>query len=83
MLALSWLLHQWFDGMCTVESTTGAQNIPIIAIKPPESLDNLTKSFMGEPSELRARVEVSVICFNEVAANCVAPYIKEGSVRVS
>ena len=24
-----------------------------------------------------------MICFNEVAANCVAPYIKEGSVQVS
>lgn len=59
-----------------MESTTGREDIPIIAIKPPESLENFPKSFVGQPSELRARVEVSVICINKVAANFMATVTK-------
>lgn len=64
MLALSWTAHQWFDGENTVE-TNGAKDIPVCAIEPPESRDNLSTQFMGEPSELRAQVEVIVKCFNK------------------
>ena len=77
LLALSWTVHEFFDGVHTVDRSTGATDIPLIAIKPPESQDNFTTSIMGEPTEQRTEVEVSIICFNDIVGGVIAKHLRE------
>ena len=83
MLALTWTAHQQFDGMNTVIPSTGETNVPLIAIKPPESLDNLQEHFVGDPIEQRTLVEVSVIYLDEEVGKFHPLLLKEGSTKVS
>lgn len=83
LLALSWTVHEFFDGVHTVDRSTGATDIPLIAIKPPESQDNFTTSIMGEPTEQRTEVEVSIICFNAIVGGVMAKHLREDSTQLS
>lgn len=85
MLALSGPAYHHFDGINTVIQSTGETNLPLIAIKPPESLDNLPKQLVGDPVEPRTRVDVSVRCLNEEVGKyyTLYMYLKEGSTKVS
>ena len=80
-LAASWTpFHQCFDGLNTIDSVTGEQNIPLIALNPVMT-DTFREEMIGEPPEKRQRVELDVEYRNEEVAEKVK--LKDGSTKIS
>ena len=79
---MSRLFHDYFDGMMTLDQTSGSEDVPQFAIKPPETCD-FREELVGEPPLKRKRVEVTVECRNVIIADVVCKHLKDGSEKVS
>lgn len=80
LLAMSRDFHDYFDGMMTVDCETGINDIPMIAIKPPEEHNCEDELVSGMK---RKRVELVVECRNREIGGIVEKSLKMGSVKVS
>ena len=83
LLALSRDLHDYFDGMMTIDGEAGISDIPMIAIKPPEEHDDFRDEMCGEPPLKRKRVELVVECRNEEVGVIVEKRLKMGTEKLS
>jgi hypothetical protein len=78
-LAASWLFHQMFDGLNTVDGISGRPNIPVVAVVPVPS--ELKEEMVGEPSVKRKRVEIELEYRDSALAKCIS--LKDGSTKLS
>ena len=79
--ALTWELHQAFDGLNTIDTESGLIDIPLIAIKPPAKVQNVP--IVLDSSVKRTQVDIEVECLNTNVAETVGDRLKEGSTRLS
>ena len=81
MLALSWLLHQFFDGLNLVDEPSGQIKVPQIAIRC--NSDHFTEELVGTPVVKRKKVSLTIECRTVAIFEAVGARIKLGSERVS
>ena len=78
ILSGSQTVHNYFDGMQTLDPITGQPNLPLLAIKP---LEVVQEEYVGEPPMKRQRLEIEAEFRSEEVANTVS--FKDGSTKVS
>lgn len=81
MLALSWLLHQYFDGLNLVDELSGQIKVPQIAINC--ASHNFTEEMVGTPLVKRRKVILTIECRTITISKAVGDRLKLGSEKTS
>jgi hypothetical protein len=81
MLALSWLLHQYFDGLNVVDEPSGQHKVPQIAINYVSR--HFTEEMVGIPSVKRRQVTLTIECRTITISKVVGARLKLGSEKIS
>lgn len=81
MLALSWLLHQYFDGLNLVDEPSGQIKVPQIAIN--YKSHPFTEEMVGTPLVKRRKVILTIECRTITIFKAVGDRLKLGSEKTS
>ena len=82
LLAMSRVFHDCFDGMMTNDQKSGVEDVPLFAIKPPETRV-FKEALVGSPPLKWKRVEIARECRDEVIGEMIGKHLKMGSEKVS
>ena len=81
-IAASWLFHQFFDGMKTVDVVSGEPAVPLIALKA-DPHEKPKDEVVGSPPQKRTRVSLLLECRSSDVHARIGASLKIGSERVS
>ena len=82
LLAVSRVFNDFFEGRRTIDPITGEDDLPLFAIKPPNSRE-FKEELIGSPPLKRKRVEVLIECRDDTVGEKVCERLKTGSEKMS